>query len=241
MAEGARLLSVCRLIPYRGFESHPLRHPNYFGRDKIMLKSSMDSKNVLRFFCLLLILFGAAISGCGEKSEKDLTSPDAPKISLTEGSGTETEAPQKAVPISEGSGSEVRDHPEVQQTEKLQREVKIPENVEGKWKAVQILIRNKTDEGKNELKTVPIGSSFQIGDTGIKVTAGPFFPNFVMDQGTYTSMNNQVINPAVQLVVEQNGKVLYKGWTFAKYPEMYSFEHDVFALELKDYIPEDVS
>jgi len=88
---------------------------------------------------------------------------------------------------------------------------------------------------------VPIGSSFQIGDSGIKVTAGPFLPNFVMDQGTYTSMNNQAVNPAVQLVVEENGKVLYKGWTFAKYPEMYAFEHEVFALELKDYIPEDVS
>ena len=25
-AEGARLEIVCRLIPYRGFESHPLRH-----------------------------------------------------------------------------------------------------------------------------------------------------------------------------------------------------------------------
>ncbi len=27
LAEGARLLSVCRAKPYRGFESLPLRHP----------------------------------------------------------------------------------------------------------------------------------------------------------------------------------------------------------------------
>ena len=78
-------------------------------------------------------------------------------------------------------------------------------------------------------------------DSGIKVTVGPFLPNFVMDQGTYTSMNNQVANPAVQLVVEENGKILYKGWTFAKYPTMYAFEHEVYALELKDHIPVTVS
>jgi len=147
---------------------------------------------------------------------------------------------QTAARQPEGSGGQVKDHPDVQQSEKLQREVRIPENVAGKWKSVKILIRNKTD-GKNELKTVALGTSFQISDSGLKVTVGPFLPNFVMDKGTYTSMNNQVINPAVQLVVEENGKVLYKGWTFAKYPDMYAFEHDKFALELKDYIAEDVS
>ena len=48
-------------------------------------------------------------------------------------------------------------------------------------------------------------------------------------------------NPAVRLVVEENGKTLYEGWAFAKYPTMYAFEHDEFALQLMDYIPADVS
>ena len=206
-----------------------------------MLKPSIDSKNVLRLFGLLVILVWVA--GCGDSAEKaPVDSAKAPTINLEEGSGTQTEVlKQAAARQKEGSGSDVGDHPAVKPAEKLQREVLVPQNVEGKWKAVQILVRNKADDGKNELKTVPLGSSFQIGGTGIKVTVGPFLPNFVMDQGTYTSMNNQAINPAVQLVVEENGKVLYKGWTFAKYPEMYAFEHEAFALELKDYIPEDVS
>jgi hypothetical protein len=206
-----------------------------------MQKSFAGIKYTLYYSGLFLILF--VMSACGDKALEQSVDPDkAPKVSLEEGSGTEKELlKQAAAKQAEGSGSEVKDHPDVEPSEKLQREVRIPENVEGKWQAVQILIRNKADDSKSELKVVALGSSFQIADSGIKVTAGPFLPNFVMDQGTYTSMNNQAINPAVQLVVEENGKVLYKGWTFAKYPDMYAFEHELFALELKDFIPEDVS
>jgi hypothetical protein len=62
-----------------------------------------------------------------------------------------------------------------------------------------------------------------------------------MSQNAYTSNGNELTNPAIQLVVEQNGKTLYTGWAFAKYPTMYAFEHEDYALQLMDYIPIDVS
>lgn len=208
--------------------------------ERAMSKSSIGFKIVFRFFAVSLILFGVFVTACTKTDDKEPQKPmdAAPGLTLTDSSTNEllqeTQRP-------EGSGGEVKDHPDVEETEKLERQVYIPKDVEGKWKAVKILVRNKADEGKNELKTAEIGSSFVVADSGIKVTVGPFLPNFVMDQGTYTSMNNQVINPAVQLTVEENGKILYKGWTFAKYPTMYAFEHDVYALELKDHIPVDIS
>ena len=86
-----------------------------------------------------------------------------------------------------------------------------------------------------------LGSSFKLDGSTIKVVVGPFMPNFVMTQTNYTSKGNDLTNPAVRLIVEENGKTLYKGWAFAKYPTMYAFEHDEFAFQLMDYIPADVS
>ena len=132
-------------------------------------------------------------------------------------------------------------HPAAVEAKKIQREIFIPDNVKGKWKAVEILIRDKTDEEKNEIKTVALGTTFALGDRGMKVTVGPFFPNFVMDESHYTSMNNQLINPAVQIVVEENGKNIYKGWAFEKHPTLYAFENEKYGLQLMGSIAADVS
>ncbi len=198
-----------------------------------MSRRSMGIKNWILLLCL------AVAFACSK-------GPDAIPEAKTSGSDftlaerDKAEAPSAGL-FAEGSGSKVETHPDIKGGEKVERQVRVPQNVQGQWKAVKILVKDKTNEENNVFETVDLGSSFFIGDTKIKVTVGPFFPNFVMDQGTYTSMNNELINPAVQLVVEENGKVLYKGWTFAKYPTMYAFEHEGYALELSDYIAAEVS
>jgi len=199
-------------------------------------------KPSMGFKCLGLLICLAVTTACSQAKDSPPPQPSdsAPGFSLADGGKPEDKA-AGAASFSEGSGTQVKDHPEIKEGEKIERRVSIPENVQGKWKAVKILVKDKTNEENNAVKTVDLGSSFLIANTQIKVTVGPFLPNFVMDKGTYTSMNNEVINPAVQLLVEENGQVLYKGWTFAKYPAMYAFEHAVYALELSDYIAADVS
>ena len=132
-------------------------------------------------------------------------------------------------------------HLGVKERVKIDRGIIVPKEVEGKWKAVKIMVRNKIDESRSSMKTTVLGSSFEIEGSAIKVTVGPFMPNFVMTQTNYTSNGNELNNPAVQLVVEEKGKTLYEGWAFAKYPAMYAFKHKEFAFQLMDYIPEDVS
>ena len=132
-------------------------------------------------------------------------------------------------------------HPGVKEGVNIDRGIVVPKAVEGQWKAIKIMVRNKIDESRSSMKTVSLGSSFKLDGSTIKVMVGPFMPNFVMTQTNYTSKGNELMNPAVRLVVEENGKTLYEGWAFAKYPTMYAFEHDEFAFQLMDYIPADVS
>ncbi len=206
---------------------------------------------ILGFFCL-------SFSACSEGEENPKLKLDAQLANmpedLPEGSGSRAPANQPAEyapnaeelkmaeKAAEGSlGGDNKNHPQLEAQEKIERKIVVPENVKGKWRAVKLLVINKQDEEKTEVKTIDLGKSFQIKNTGMTVTVGEFFPNFVMSGSSYSSMNNQIINPAIQLRVEENGKTLYDGWTFAKYPDLYSFQHDTYRLELLDFIPANVS
>ncbi len=191
-----------------------------------------------------MILALSVFIGCTYESKEDianLPATDINKLDVSQLEGSRSKSVQQ-VEAPDSYGSPVTEnHPNVQEKVKIERGVVVPDGVKGKWKAVKLLVKNKKDEERNEMKTITLGSSFELEDSGIRVTVGPFLPNFVMSQKAYTSSGNELTNPAVQLVVEQNGKTLYTGWAFAKYPTMYAFEHDVFALQLMDYIPIDVS
>ena len=82
-----------------------------------------------------------------------------------------------------------------------------------------------------------MGGSFELEGSTIKVVVGPFLPNFVMTETNYTSKGNELTNPAVQLVVEENGKTLYEGWAFAKYPRCTLSNTNEFAFQLIGLYP----
>lgn len=176
-----------------------------------------------------------------EGSGITVTPMEKPGAPVAETASAPASAPEAGKAGYEGSGGATKDHPVLADGEAIKREIMVPEDIKGKWKAVKLLIKNKKDEEKNEFKTVELGSSFQVEGTGLKVTVGPFFPNFVMNELYYTSMNNQLLNPAVHLVVEENGKKIYDGWSFTRYPDLYAFDHPAFGIRLTDYISAEVS
>jgi hypothetical protein len=184
------------------------------------------------------------LMGCSEEPDRkvggaaDLSEIGTSGAKPAEGYKTQAPPPLTDQQLAEGSGSDTDGHPPVTEDQKnVQREIIVPKSVEGKWKAVKILVRDKSDEERNTMQTVELGSTFQLGDSGITVSAGEFFPNFVLDQALYTSMDNTLGNPAIHLVITENGKELYNGWTFAKYPGLYAFEHKRYGLQLMDFIP----
>ena len=187
---------------------------------------------------LLLVL------GCSDEPDRKLygaaevTETETPGATSNQESMTQTPPPLTDQQLAEGSATDIDGHPPVTEDQKnVHREIIVPKSVEGKWKAVKILVRDKSDEERNAMQTVELGSTFQLGDSGITVSAAEFFPNFVLDQTRYTSMDNTLGNPAIHLVITENGKEIYNSWTFAKYPGLYAFEHPRYSLQLMDFIP----
>ena len=196
----------------------------------------MNALNIIKTLFALAVGLLASCSG-----GSDTQMPQAKRISevdIPQYEGSRSKPIQTTIEKKPGT-KEV--HPDVKEGVNINRGIVIPKAVEGQWKAIKIMVRNKLDESRNSMKTVSLGGSFELEGSSIKVVVGPFMPNFVMTQTNYTSKGNELTNPAVRLVVEENGKTLYKGWAFAKYPTMYAFEHDEFAFQLMDYIPADVS
>jgi hypothetical protein len=214
-----------------------------------MIKFLDDPMKPIWIKILISILALLLLLGCSDEPDRklgravDLSEIGTPGAKSNQDSGTQAAPPPLTdQQLAEGSGSSVDDHPPITEDQKnVHREIIVPKSVEGKWKAVKILVRDKSDEERNTMQTVELGSTFQLGDSGITVSAAEFFPNFVLDQASYTSMDNTLGNPAVHLVITENGKELYNSWTFAKYPGLYAFEHPRYSLQLMDFIPASTS
>ena len=199
-----------------------------------------------RFLILALIfIFGGSV-GCSIGTDKSTPLPEKSLNQLrfnTEGPLLELEskAPSAKAILTEGSGTGVNGHPQIDDNKIIPRTIVVPSEVEGRWKAVKILIRNKKNEERGGIQIVELGTSIIPDDSELKVTVGPFLPNFMMDKKTYTSVGNEELNPAARLIVEENGKIIYKGWAFKKFPSMYAFEHKIFSIKLLGAIPAVVS
>ena len=185
-----------------------------------------------------MVIFSGG-TGCSIGTDKSEPLPEKSlgQLSNIEGSSFKLNGTTSSKELIEGSENNESGHPQVNSKVLISRKIVIPSEVEGKWNAVKILVRNKEDEELGGIHTLNLGSSFTPVGSGLIVTLGPFLPNFMMDQKTYTSIGNEPLNPAVQLIVEEAGKIIYKGWAFKKFPSMYEFEHQLISIELLGAIP----
>ena len=190
----------------------------------------------------LMVIFSGG-TGCSIGTDKSEPLPEKSlgQLSNIEGSSFNLNGTTSSKELIEGSEINESDHLQVNSKVLISRKIVVPSEVEGKWNAVKILVRNKEDEELGGIHTLNLGSSFTPVGSGLIVTLGPFLPNFMMDQKTYTSIGNEPLNPAVQLIVEEAGKIIYKGWAFKKFPSMYEFEHQLISIELLGAIPAVVS
>jgi hypothetical protein len=122
-------------------------------------------------------------------------------------------------------------------SERPQFKVVVPPEVKEKWANVTITVDDKK-ENKQTDYVVELGSELKIPDSNLTVKVGPFLPDFKMSGEVITSSSNEPNNPAVGIVVFDNGQKVFPpsgevGWLYSKFPTIHSFQHDRFSLVLK--------
>jgi hypothetical protein len=116
---------------------------------------------------------------------------------------------------------------------KEQKVIEVPADVKKTWHKVKLVFADKSTKKTKEF-TADVNSKLEIPGTDLKVAVGEFLPNFKMMGSTITSGSNEPTNPAVRVEIFEKGKSVFKGWLFAKMPEIHPFEHDKYELILKE-------
>lgn len=140
----------------------------------------------------------------------------------------EKPVPQAPAPAMEAPGAPAPDVMVPKETTLV-----VPETVKGKWSKVKLVVQDKVAKKTNEY-LVNIGSEFSIPDTKLKIVVAEFLPDFRMDGATITSASNEPNNPAVKVEIFENGKSIFKGWLYAKFPAIHPFEHEKYGIVLKE-------
>lgn len=178
-----------------------------------------------------------ALSGCGKKEEtKSEVKSKAPKP-ITE-LAHENNLPQGHPPINNqlppghppmGAEKELAAMHSGKKLTKFNRPINIPEEVVKTWKYATVKIIDKTT-GK-AVKTEKVTKGAEIKYDGLDIKILYIVPHLVLDQG-YTSGSNEPNNPAILIEVKSNGKVIYAGPIYQKFPTMYNINHPKYELRL---------
>jgi hypothetical protein len=103
-------------------------------------------------------------------------------------------------------------------------EVRLDPEIAAGWRAVRIEIVDR-DTGDKQVVEVPLGGADLLGDSGLVLSAETFVPDFIMDENGIRSRTPEPHNPAVRVVISEDGMEDYRGWLFAAMPEIQAFPH----------------
>jgi len=109
--------------------------------------------------------------------------------------------------------------------------LEVPEAVKQAYSGV-ILVWRDSSNGKDGKIEVPFGGSVAIPGSGLMVSADAFLPAFTMTAEIITSSGVAEENPAARIKVAENGKDIFSGWIFKRFPDVHPFTHARFSLQL---------
>jgi hypothetical protein len=138
--------------------------------------------------------------------------------------------------IPAGCGLDEPEKKPVADAEVLLSRIVVPEAVDGKWKAVRIVVLNK-ETNREDTYTVDIGYEFKVAGSDVKLKVNAFLPHFVMKGKSMTSVSNRLDNPAALISLSEKGEEIFNGWLFSQFPGTHAFQHPRFSFTLVDFIP----
>lgn len=112
-------------------------------------------------------------------------------------------------------------------------QVVIPESVKGKYDTVKLIVEDKMANKMSDVD-IKVGSEYKVPNSTLVVKVGDFIPDFKMDGSLITSVSADPNNPACHITVTEDGKEIFKGWLYSKFPAIHPFQHEKFGLTLKD-------
>ena len=109
--------------------------------------------------------------------------------------------------------------------------LEVPPEVEKTYSAIRL--QWKEAGGKEGILEVPLGGSAKIPGTELEVTSDVYLPAFSMAADKITSTGTAEENPAARVAVSENGKELFSGWIFKRFPDVHPFQHPKYSLRLE--------
>ncbi|MCP4899984.1 MAG: hypothetical protein GY906_23700 [bacterium] len=164
----------------------------------------------MRAIALTLLVTGALIVGCGSEAEK------APEAAAAD-------------PLQGVAGGMLG-------LDEQPASINLVDEVRSAWAAVKLSVVDR-ESGEVREYLVEVGERQDLKDTGLTVEVVAFVPDFVMDEGGISSHSEEPNNPAVKVLVQEEGKIDYTGWLFGAMPEIHPFPHERFQLLLVEGVP----
>jgi hypothetical protein len=168
---------------------------------------------------LLLGVLLLLLAGCEQKVKTGEPPSQAQKL------------PMAQAPLSPGMPSDIApirgDSPTV-----------VPEGVRGKWKAVKLLVDDKTSRVSQEY-VVNLREQLVIPNSKLLIKVNEFLPDLKIEGSTFTSDTNELKNPAVHVSIFEDGKLIFNGWLFSMFPTIHPFQHNQYRVLLKEALATD--
>jgi len=104
------------------------------------------------------------------------------------------------------------------------------------WSGVRIRVIDR-DGGAEETFDIPINGAELLGESGLVLSAGVFLPDFILDENGISSRSAEPINPAVRVIISEDGMEDFEGWLFASMPEIHPYPNVRYEVLLVEGIP----